>query len=332
MRLKDLIGKKITVHQSSGKFRPALIRDIDTNKQLQVDYLDNGIVTGGSVDINKCFYNDRPLREIINKNISLTEALIYLKEELGDIPARADNIHLTDFEGLYYILQSGLQGQKGGYTIHSPKTKKNDMELATTRNTHKLTNKEKSSLSKGAEGGVKINLFTDRILTGHRGTRKDKIAELPQQRKRYIDNDKTEFKKKYGFDMPDFTEGPNHELPKGFNEDYVQKWLLDNKKSFMNNIVTNTIYHHNYDIQEYYKELRNREREERFILKKSIPTKPEFMSIVIEKKPEDISDYDKDFIDEVAPNYLKLLEKHSDVIIDNKNLRLFKNYLRDLIK
>ena len=264
--------------------------------------------------------------------MDIKNLITYLKEELKDIPANPDNVHLTDFEGLYYILQEGLKGQKGGYHIHSPKTSETDMELATTRNTHKLTNKEKASLSKGAEGGIRINLFTDRILAGHRGTRKDKIAELPQQRKRYMDVDREGFKENYGFDMPDFTEGPDHKLPKNFSEDFVEKWLSDNKKPFFNNVVTRMIYHHNYDIQEYYKELRNREREERFILKKSIPAKPQFMSIVIEKKPEDIDDYDKDFIDEVAPNYLKLLEKHSDVIVDNRNLRLFKNYLRDLIK
>ena len=264
--------------------------------------------------------------------MDIKNLITYLKEELKDIPAKADNIHRTDFEGLYYILQSGLKGQKGGYRIHSPKTGKDDMELATTRNTHKLSDEEKKSLSMGAAGGVKINLFTDRIMAAHRGTRKDKIAELPQQRKEYIDGDKADFKERFGFDMPDFTEGPDHTLPKNFDEDYVQRWLLDNKKPVMNNTVTWLITHHNRDIQEYYKELRNREREERFILKKSIPVKPTFMSIVIEKDPNDMDDYDKDFVDEVYRNYLTLLQRNESVFVQNDNYRKFKNYLRDKIK
>ena len=157
--------------------------------------------------------------------MDIKNVLSYLKEELRDIPAKADNVHLTDFEGLYYILQSGLKGQKGGYTIHSPKTKKNDMELATTRNTHKLSYKEKAALSQGAEGGVRINLFTDRILAGHRGTRKDKIAELPQQRKVYMDNDQKLFKKRYCFDIHELSVGPDHKRKEKFNRNYVKDWL-----------------------------------------------------------------------------------------------------------
>lgn len=263
--------------------------------------------------------------------MNLNKVLSYLKEELKDIPARPDNIHRTDFEGLYYILQSGLKGQKGGYHIHSPKTGETDMELATTRNTHKLSDEEKASLSMGAAGGVKINLFTDRILAAHRGTKKDKIAELPQQRKYFIDNDRKDFKERYGFNIPDFTEGPDHKLPKDFDEDYVLKWLLDNKKPVSNSIA-HDISHNNNDIQEYYKELRDREREERFILKKNIPINPDYLQIVIEKSPKDINPYDDEFIEEMAPNYLKLIAKHEDVFVHNKNFRDFKNYLREKAK
>ena len=55
--------------------------------------------------------------------MDIKNLITYLKEELKDIPANPDNVHLTDFEGLYYILQGGLKGQKGGYRIHSPKTR-----------------------------------------------------------------------------------------------------------------------------------------------------------------------------------------------------------------
>ena len=260
--------------------------------------------------------------------MDINRILSYLKEELRDIPAKPDNVHLTDFEGLYYILQSGLKGQKGGYTIHSPKTKEDDMELATTRNTHKLSYKEKAALSQGAEGGVRINLFTDRIMSGHRGTRKDKIAELPLQRKVYMDNDQKLFKKRYGFEMPDLTVGPDHKLPENFNRKYVKDWLERRKYPDIEIGEIEDIFHYNHSIQEYYNELREREREERFILKKNIPVNPDYMSIVIEKEPEDIGYSDNEFCEETAKNYLRLIDKHEDVFLQNRNFRLFKNYLR----
>lgn len=259
--------------------------------------------------------------------MDINNVLTYLKEELKDIPANPDNVHYTDFEGLYYILQTGLKGQLGGYHIKSPKTKDTDMELATVRNSHKLSDKERTSLSQGAAGGVKIKLFTDRILAAHRGTRKDKIAELPSQRKYFIDNDRKDFKKKYGYDMPDLTEGPEHKYEPGEGYSTIKDWLKEHGHE--NDLgAIRDIHHHNYDIENYYKELRNREREERFILKKSIPVDPKFMEIVIEKNPEDIGPYDDEFIEEMASNYLKLIAKHENVFAHNKNFRDFKNYLR----
>ena len=183
----------------------------------------------------------------------------------------------------------------------------------------------------GAAGGVKINLFTDRILAAHRGTRKDKIAELPQQRKEYIDGDKADFKKKYGYDIPDLTKGPDHIYDQGEDFSTVKKWIQDNDHIYNWDVIRD-IHHHNVDIQEYYKELRNREREERFIIKKSIPVKPEFMSIVIEKDPNDMDGFDKDFVNEVYRNYLTLLQRKEDVFVQNDNYRKFKNLLRDKIK
>lgn len=263
--------------------------------------------------------------------MNLIKTLSYLKEELKDIPARPDNIHRTDFEGLYYILQSGLKGQKGGYPIHSPKTGETDMELATVRNTHKLSDKEKITLSIGAAGGVKINLFTDRILAAHRGTRKDKIAELPQQRKRFIDNDRKDFKEKYGYDMPDLTTGPDHKYEPGEGYSTVKNWLKEHGHE--NDLgAIRDIHYHNYDIENYYKELKNREREERFILKKSIPINPDYLQIAIEKSPDDIRPHDDEFIEEMAYNYLKLIAKHEDIFVHNKNFRDFKNYLREKAK
>lgn len=265
--------------------------------------------------------------------MDIKNLITYLKEELKDIPAVPKNIHYTNFESLYYILQSGLKGQEGGYPIKSPKTKSLfDMELATVRNSHKLSKNEQKELSLGATGGIRINLFTDRILAAHRGTRKDTIAELPAQRKKFIKGDKQDFKERYGFDIPDFTEGPNHTLPKNFNEDYIQKWLIANKKPAMNNTATWLILHHNRDIKEYYKELRNREREERFILKRNIPINPDFMQIIIEKDPSDMSEDDSDFVDEVYKNYLALITKYAGVFEHNDNYRKFKNLLRNKLR
>lgn len=272
--------------------------------------------------------------------MDIKEILSYLKEELKDIPASPDNIHYTDFEGLYYILQSGLAGQRGGYTTHSPKTKEDDMELATVRNTHKLSDDEKEQLSSGVIGGVKIELFTDRILAAHRGTRKDEIAELPQNSIRYLKLLEKNFRKFYDFDMPklfnkekenfewekDRRKGPDMKI----SEAWLKKHHPELSEALMRNAVI-SITEYNRGWLGYYHHLKNREREERFILKKNIPINPDFINIIIEKEPEDINKNDKEFCKEMAPNYLKLINKHNDVFVDNKNLRLFKNYLRGKI-
>ena len=271
--------------------------------------------------------------------MTLNNVLSYLKEELKDIPANPKNIHYTDFEGLYYILQSGLKGQEGGYTIRSPKTKDSDMELATVRNSHKLSKDEQKELSLGAIGGVRINLFTDRILAAHRGTRKDTIAELPTQSLKYLKEMEENFRKFYGFEIPKLFDKVKENFlwregrKNGEDMDIAKDWLNKNHPELSNDkkqdaIVRITLYNRGY--LGYYNELRNREREERFILKKSIPVDPKFMEIVIEHLPN--RDEDEEFCKETAKNYLKLLDKHYEVFLDNKNFRLFRNYLRSIIK
>ena len=272
--------------------------------------------------------------------MDLSNFLSLLKEELRDIPKRPDNIHYTDFEGLYYILQSGLKGQKGGYYVHSPKTKKDDMELATVRNTHRLSSEERGELSLGALGGVKINLFTDRILAAHRGTRKDEIAELPEDSMRYLKLLEENFRKFYDFDMPKLfsKEKENFlwklERRKGPDMKISEAWLKKHHPELSETLTHNaviSITEYNRAWLAYYHQLKNREREERFILKKNIPVNPDFISIEIEKEPKDISKNNKEFCEEVAKNYLYLINKHNDVFVQNRNLRLFKNYLRSKI-
>lgn len=272
--------------------------------------------------------------------MNLNSFLSLLKEELRDIPKRPDNVHYTDFEGLYYILQSGITGQRGGYKFHSPKTKESDMELATVRNTHKLSDEEKRQLSSGVVGGVKIELFTNRILAAHRGTRKDEIAELPQNSIRYLKLLEEDFRKFYDFDMPKLfnkekenflwelgrKKGPDMEI----SEAWLKKHHPELSKSLMDNAVV-SITEYNRGWLGYYHHLKNREREERFILKKNIPINPDFINIIIEKEPENISENDKEFCKEMAPNYLKLINKREDVFVQNKNFRDFKNYLRKII-
>ena len=92
------------------------------------------------------------------------------------------------------------------------------------------------------------------------------------------------------------------------------------------------IYSYNRSLFNMQRELENREREERFILKRNIPVKPDLMRIEIESEPEKYNDYDKEFMNEVAANYLKLIDKHYEVFLDSRNFRLLRNYLRDLIK
>ena len=271
--------------------------------------------------------------------MDINGVLSYLKEELGDIPANPDNIHYTDFEGLFHILKDGgIKGQKGGYTT---KTKEDDMELATVRNSHKLSYKEQVGLSAGAIGGVKIELFTDRILAAHRGTRKAQIAELPAQTMVYLKDAEKNFRKYYDFDIPKFINktGDNFfwekQRQKADDMRIAEIWLKKNhpelSPSDMNNAITEiTLYNRRYAI--YYDELKNREREERLILKKPVPVDQKFMRIVIEKDPKDMGYSDKEFCQENAASYLAKLKKYegSDVIVQNRNLRLLKEYLRSL--
>ena len=273
--------------------------------------------------------------------MDIKNLITYLKEELKDIPAVPKNIHYTNFESLYYILQYGLKGQLGGYANKSFKTKSPfDMELATVRNSHKLSKAEKRSLSSNVDrGGVKINLYTDRILASHRGSRKAPIAELPMQRKKFQKSDEEYFKRKFGFDIPVLFERGKvyftNNSDKLTDEDKIKNWLKKNqpdKLAQYKGSIVDEIYHYNRSLFNLQRELENREREERFILKKNIPVDPNLMEIEIESKPEEYDDYDVDFINETAKNYLKLIDKHYEVFVDNNNFRLFRNYLRDLVK
>lgn len=273
--------------------------------------------------------------------MDIKNLITYLKEELKDIPAVPNNIHYTNLESLYYILQYGLKGQLGGYVNKSFKTKSPfDMELATVRNSHKLSQAEKNSLSSNVDrGGVKINLYTDRILASHRGTRKAPIAELPIQRKKFQKTDKEYFKRKFGFDVPELFERGKvyftNNSDRLTDEDKIKDWLKKNQPAKLaqyKGSIVDEIYHYNRSLFNLQRELENREREERFILKKNIPVDPNLMEIEIESKPEEYNEYDLDFINEMAKNYLKLIDKHYEVFVDNKNFRLFRNYLRDLAK
>lgn len=271
--------------------------------------------------------------------MDIRKVLSYLSEELKDIPAKPDNIHYTDFEGLYYILQNGLKGQKGGYTVKSPKTKEDDMELSTVRNSHKLTPEEKMELSAGAIGGIKINLFTDRLLAAHRGTRKDQIAELPEQSMRYLKSMEKSFRKYHGFEIPKLYEKEKFFWKQGrkldADMDVAEAWTEKHhpELSPLDKRDVNTyIVNYNRGWLAYLDELKNREREERLILKKNIPVDPKFMEIVIEKSPIDMGYSDKEFCRDPmhTQNYLHLLDKHEDVFVQNKAFRDLKNYLRKI--
>ena len=249
--------------------------------------------------------------------MDITNVLSYLKEELKDIPAVSGNIHYTSLESLYYILQSGLKGQLGGYKIRTPKTKKDDMELSTVRNSHKITQDEKNSLSDGAGSDeVKIELFTDRILAAHRGTRKVPLAELPISHKKYLERKKEEFKQHYGIEPPQLFKTED-----ALKKPNVAASMYDAREWVDENIKTAN--------------LRLKERaidDERFILKSNIPVNPDFMEIIITADKEWFAAWEEEFLSEVAENYLKLIDKHYEVFVDNKKFREFRNYLRDLVK
>lgn len=258
-----------------------------------------------------------------------------LLEELKDIPAVPKNIHLTDYQSLYYILSNGLQGKEGGYDIHAKITGDDDQELCTTRNTHKLSDWEKAGLSENATGGVRIELFTDRILTGHRGTKLRQIAEYPIYSKRKLSYLEQRFKTKWGFYPPNLLYGPKHKFFNSINEAYrvIKKWVKNNHPEKYKN--EDALSHLAVEIDQYnsllnrhYRNLENREREERFILKSPIPAIPEFMKIVIEELPNGYQE--QKFLDtKYAKDFLPLVERHKDVFQQDKNFELFLKYLRD---
>ena len=273
-----------------------------------------------------------------DNNMDINSLLTYLKEELKDIPAKPDNIHYTNLYGLYNILQGGLKGQKGGYRIKAPKTRNIDMELSTVRNTHKLTDTEKGSLSEGAMGGIKIELFTDRILAAHRGTRKSPIAELPIDRQEEIKGEEDRFKSRYGFMPPKlfkFNEKNFSLTAKPFTDDrendeeLIKGWLKRNNINPSFDMV-DKIYWYNRNLFHYYEELVKREREERFILTKNIPANPDFMRITIERS---VIDFDEDgsleFIedDNCHDRFLKLIDSHEKLFVKNDEYYDFRQYL-----
>ena len=259
--------------------------------------------------------------------MGIINVLSYLKEELNDIPAVPKNIHNTNFEGLYGILKSGkLKGNS--YTVKTSVTKDYNQELCTTRNTHKLSDTEKRGLSLTADGGVRIELFSDRIRTAHRGTKLRPIAELPIQEKVNIKRDKKEFEDTWGFEPPNLVD-KNHkydkEVGKAYTFDYAKRHHLSVPQKVSLNYDIN---HYNNSIAFYYKELENREREERFILESPIPVNPKYMRIVLETDVDGIKNWDFQFIHKHAGTFLDLMEKHSSVFKKDKNYNEFVDYLK----
>ena len=272
--------------------------------------------------------------------MDIKNVLLYLKEELKDIPAKPDNIHYTNLYGLYNILQNGLEGKKGGYDIKSDKTKDDDMELATVRNTRKLTPSERFDLSENASGGIKIELFTDRILAAHRGTTKIKIAEIPLYIQKELKKDEESFKEDYGFEMPKlFT--PNKSNFKTYHlfdlkhKDYllIQNWLEENAPRYKKDeSIIDRIYNYNRGLSRYYKKSIEREREERFILKQSIPVDPKFMRITFDKfvtdfyEDGDLEELDESGIDK--EHFLRLIDSHEKAFTKSDSYYDFRKYLK----
>ena len=236
---------------------------------------------------------------------------------------KADNIHYTDFRGLYYILkEGGIKGRPSGYFTKTSKTKDDDMEFSTVRNTHKLSEEEKASLSQSASGGIRINLFTDRILSSHRGTRKATIAEFPPNRETAIKNNIKMFIEEFGFEPPtlykkdEFKSQFPYERNQG--NEIVKKWLKETHPEYLNNgIVIDFIYNHNHNVYHLKEEIIHREREERLILKKPIPIKPEYIEIIIEHLPTEFTE-DCDFYEEHKKKLLNLIKENEKVFIKNK--------------
>lgn len=259
--------------------------------------------------------------------MGIINVLTYLKEELNDILAVPKNIHNTNFEALFNILKDGkLKGNS--YTVKTKITKDEDKELCTTRNTHKLSNKEKHALSLTADGGVRIELFSDRIRTSHRGTKLRPIAELPIQEKVNIKRAKEDFEKKWGFAPPNFLD-KKHKYDKEVGKAYTFDYSKRHHLSTLEKVDFNRdLDFYNKSISYYYEELQNREREERFVLKSPIPTSPKFMKITLETNVDGIQNWDFQFVQKHAVEFQELMKKNSSLFKHDKNYDEFMDFLR----
>jgi len=272
--------------------------------------------------------------------MNLSKILIYLNEELKDIPANSENIHYTNVSNLYQILLSGkLEG--GYYSISTHKNKKGAPELCTIRKRNRsLSSSEMYSLSQNASS-VKIDLFTKRILSSVRGAKKAAIAEIPQFGNYNLNNIKKEFKKRYEFDCPIFVDKNKDELS-GFNLHlaekgdsrftsnpiYIKAKKFCKERGFLEDYsILREIIYVNSVATSYYKYLRERETEERFILPKAIPVDPKYMRIQFldswtnEVDEEEVSKKE-------AEDFLNLLAKYKGCFVQDENFKKLEKFLK----
>jgi len=273
--------------------------------------------------------------------MNLYKTLSYLKEELSDIPAEAENIHYTNLFKLYKILESGKLNGVSDYfvTTNISDIKGRKPELCTIRKRN-ISDKARSELSYGASGGVKFSLFTKRIMTSIRGVKKEPIAEAPKLILTDLKNTAKEFKKDYKLDLPFFVDRKSD-----FNK--VNPWTMeikDVKKSKVPEIVKawDFVQKHNLDAKaitlilvanrllvSYYKQVQERETEERFILPDGLPIDPKYMTIEIisNSGKGDNRSVKQIFDKQNAKKFLDLLNEYQDCFVKNKN---YKDLIEEL--
>lgn len=256
--------------------------------------------------------------------MNMKNFLELLKEELKGIQPVVKNVHYTSLEYLFNILRVGLRGNY--YDIKANKNEK--AELCTVR-AHK-SDKGVEALSLNV-GGIKIHLYTDRILAAHRGTKLKQIAEYPIYYNKYI--------KEYERTYKDLT-GKNLE-----DEDIIKSGKKINSSiayDYLKEKYPNLSYEKREDLSivlqdwgRYKKKQKDailkRETEERFILSDNIPVKPEFMKIEIIKLHA--NEYNSLCRNEEGRKAdLELLQKYNDVFVDNENYRKLKELIARTIK
>lgn len=295
--------------------------------------------------------------------------LEFLLEELKEMKKQADFVHHTNIVALYLILKSGYL-ETNLYDDSISARKDNELEIAVLRRSFDKAlsaikrrseeefNRKMSDLS-ARINGVKIYLYSNRILTSVRGIKKNPISEFNIRHKREFEEGMGRFYRKYNTDdkytKKDFSRfmenlikdkiknsksmKQKEAIKKASNDDYFFPEMLSFLKNFelLKEAEKTSII--KYDLMRciiacYYSNLPGtigREGEERFRLKDSsngIPVNRNYMRIRIYKEfsDEDLNYFLKN--DDERKDFAQMLDKYKSIFLVDKNFNILYNKLK----